>query len=129
MNEFLILIFNLQSGKKCKVRQRHSSKVEKIVEKQPKFESDSNANHHANSYTVGIEHEENKEFKFGLDNPYIKFGYRRKKQQITSYITSMFRLHNETFNIWSHFLGAVLFLSLIISASIYVSKQHLEHDK
>lgn len=48
------------------------------------------------------------------DNKYIKKGYRRWELEWIYYIKSIFKLHNETFNIWSHLIGSFLFITLSI---------------
>lgn len=55
------------------------------------------------------------------DNPYITHYYRKTNQDWKYYFKSMFRWHNETVNIWSHFLGFIG----IITATIYIN---LEYD-
>ena len=34
--------------------------------------------------------------------PYIKTGYRRRYQDAKYYLQSLFWMHNETINIWTH---------------------------
>lgn len=46
--------------------------------------------------------------------PYIFSGYRRTHQPWSYYLSSIFHIHNETLNIWTHLIG-----SLIISYQIY----------
>ncbi|KAI9490337.1 hemolysin-III related-domain-containing protein [Zychaea mexicana] len=48
------------------------------------------------------------------DNIYITAGYRRPTGSYTKCIQSLFYLHNESVNIWSHLLGFILFLGLAI---------------
>ena len=43
------------------------------------------------------------------DNEYILTGYRRASYSYSRSIKSIFALHNETANIWSHLIGAFLF--------------------
>ena len=47
------------------------------------------------------------------NNEYIITGYRKPDNNIKNCLTSMFHIHNETFNIWSHLLGGIIFLILI----------------
>lgn len=51
------------------------------------------------------------------DNPYIHHGYRPISNSIKSCLASWFHLHNETINIISYLLPAVL--SLVAAASLY----------
>ncbi|KAH7131520.1 mPR-like GPCR protein [Dactylonectria estremocensis] len=44
------------------------------------------------------------------DNGYITSGYRQSHSSYAHSFRSLFYLHNETVNIWSHLLGAVVFL-------------------
>jgi adiponectin receptor len=48
------------------------------------------------------------------DNPFILNYYRKTNQSIKYYIYSIFKIHNETFNIWTHILASFLFLSFLI---------------
>lgn len=48
------------------------------------------------------------------DNEYIIKGYRKCEMGYIYYLKSIFQLHNETFNIWTHLLGALLFIGLTI---------------
>ncbi|CCW63324.1 unnamed protein product [Phytomonas sp. EM1] len=47
------------------------------------------------------------------DNEYIITGYR-SYYNTKMCLLSMFRLHNETFNIWTHLAGALIFVVLIV---------------
>mmetsp|Transcript_4744 Transcript_4744/g.8282 ORF Transcript_4744/g.8282 Transcript_4744/m.8282 type:complete len:358 (-) Transcript_4744:39-1112(-) len=51
--------------------------------------------------------------------PYISTGYRIPGTSIRSYLLSAFQFHNETFNIWSHFLSSLIFL--LLSFTLYHS--------
>jgi adiponectin receptor len=42
------------------------------------------------------------------DNAYILSGYRADRNSYASSAKSVFRIHNETVNIWSHLLGALI---------------------
>ncbi|KAI0012139.1 hemolysin-III channel protein Izh2 [Xylariaceae sp. FL0662B] len=46
------------------------------------------------------------------DNGYIVTGYRRESRSIRGSLASLFYVHNESVNIWSHVLGVVIFGSL-----------------
>ena len=45
-------------------------------------------------------------------SPHVKRGYRLGLS-FTQCLRSMFQLHNETVNVWSHLFGAMLFVSLV----------------
>lgn len=42
--------------------------------------------------------------------PYILSGYRRTHQPWSYYLSSIFHIHNETFNIWTHLIGSLLMI-------------------
>ncbi|MCQ2815685.1 MAG: hemolysin III family protein [archaeon] len=52
--------------------------------------------------------------KFMIDNDYIKKGYRLNCDSLKKSIKSLFFLHNETINIWSHLLGAFFMIIVLI---------------
>jgi len=47
-----------------------------------------------------------------IDNEYIVSGYRVHYKGIRKVLSTMFMMHNETFNIWSHLFGQFLYLSI-----------------
>jgi len=47
-----------------------------------------------------------------VDNEYILTGYRVNYVGTGQTLKTMFYLHNETFNIWSHFIGMMVFLAI-----------------
>lgn len=49
-----------------------------------------------------------------IDNPFITTGYRIGFHSLKQALTSLFMWHNETINVWTHLLGKVFYLSLII---------------
>lgn len=54
------------------------------------------------------------------DNEYILTGYRMHYKGFTNVFKTIFMCHNETFNIWSHGLGMLVFLVIaIVILSIY----------
>ena len=54
------------------------------------------------------------------DNNYIQNQYRKWGQGWIYYFKTLFTLHNETFNIWSHLIGSILFISLIVYTNINI---------
>ncbi|KAK1833475.1 adiponectin receptor protein 1 [Podospora conica] len=52
------------------------------------------------------------------DNEFIMTGYRRASFSYAASLKTLFGIHNETANIWSHLLGALLFIAL--SAHFFV---------
>jgi channel protein (hemolysin III family) len=57
--------------------------------------------------------------KFLADNEYIRSGYR-VHFSFKLCIISLFRRHNETLNVWTHLLGAIMFTSLMIATYSYI---------
>jgi adiponectin receptor len=51
--------------------------------------------------------------QFLYDNEFIVKGYRRNFSSIGRIFRSLFMCHNESLNVWSHLLGAILFLCLL----------------
>jgi adiponectin receptor len=54
-----------------------------------------------------------------IDNIFIKRGYRVNFNSYYKAFKSLFMLHNELVNVWSHLIGAILVISVIIY-TIYV---------
>jgi len=54
------------------------------------------------------------------DNDYIQNRYRKWGQTWTYYLKTLFRVHNETFNIWSHLIGSILFIVLSVYTNQYL---------
>ena len=52
------------------------------------------------------------------DNEYLRHGYRPPMQSFSGCFGSMFRMHNETWNIWTHLFGVVMFC--VIALCVYV---------
>ena len=47
-------------------------------------------------------------------DPYIKIGYRHPRDSFRDCFWSLFHLHNETVNIWSHLIAAIIFSVFLI---------------
>ena len=58
--------------------------------------------------------------EFMRDNGYIKTGYLVNCDSITKAVKSVFILHNESVNVWSHMLGAFFVVVLIIYTAICI---------
>ena len=54
------------------------------------------------------------------DNEYIKTGYRINFRKLRQIARSLFMIHNETVNIWSHLIGAIAFIVFLIYAAIFI---------
>lgn len=66
------------------------------------------------------------------DNEYIVGGYRTEQKSVWDSVLTVFSLHNETGNVWTHFLGFFLFLGLAYwfyyhpPTPLAVTAEHLE---
>ena len=58
--------------------------------------------------------------RFIQDNEYIRSGYRINFHNIRSIFCSLFMLHNETVNVWSHLIGVFIFFVLIFIVTFYL---------
>lgn len=58
---------------------------------------------------------------FQKDNEYIKGGYLINCNTPIRLTKSLFMLHNETINIWTHLLGVILVIIFIIYTAIYIT--------
>ena len=59
--------------------------------------------------------------KYIQDNEYIKYGYILNCNTYSRTLKSLFICHNETVNIWSHLLSAIIFIYLIWYTANYIS--------
>ncbi|OMJ66997.1 hypothetical protein SteCoe_35968 [Stentor coeruleus] len=53
------------------------------------------------------------EHEFIKDNEYIRHGYRMNFNSSRKILNSLFMIHNETANVWSHLLGVLIFFCLL----------------
>jgi adiponectin receptor len=56
------------------------------------------------------------------DNDHITHGYRINFNTPRKIFRSLFMVHNESVNIWSHFLPAIIILSLLFSFYLVVDQ-------
>lgn len=63
---------------------------------------------------------------FLQDNEFILRGYRIGFNSRPKILKSLFLLHNETVNVWSHLIGVIVFLGLLIytSVALYASNTY-----
>ena len=54
-----------------------------------------------------------------VDNEFIKTGYRIGYKGYRGVCCTMFKCHNETFNVWSHFLGKLMFFNIALYIAIH----------
>jgi len=66
--------------------------------------------------------------KYLRDNEYIVGYYRPGHWSLRQIIGSLFRLHNETFNIWSHLLGFAFFVVLTVITVVCSERLAAEAD-
>lgn len=58
---------------------------------------------------------------FLQDNNYIKKGYRINCNSLKKAAQSFFTLHNESVNVWTHFIGAITAIILIAYTAIFIT--------
>jgi Ca2+/Na+ antiporter len=73
--------------------------------------------------TVGGIHEAP---EFLRDNEFIHSGYRINFDSYWKILKSLFVLHNEFVNVWSHILGALFVVVLILYTAFYIKSHKLE---
>lgn len=56
-----------------------------------------------------------------IDNEYIKSGYRLYFSNFKELLRSLFMWHNETINVWTHLLGALMVIFLIFYTGFYIT--------
>lgn len=55
------------------------------------------------------------------DNEYIRKGYLLNCNSLLKAIKSLFYLHNESVNVWSHLIGAIFFFCLVWYTAIFIT--------
>jgi methyl-accepting chemotaxis protein len=60
------------------------------------------------------------------DNEYIKRGYLINCHSVRLVLRSLFVCSNETINVWSHLLGCLISIGLIIFTAIFIKRQILK---
>lgn len=102
------------SGAEVKKRRQGPKKVEMSTitnDLDPTNQSKTKAN---KAQTVTVTWQDVSEWH--LDNKYILSGYRREKADYLEIFISLTFLHNETCNVYTHLVGAFLFLPLVTTA-------------
>ena len=61
-------------------------------------------------------------------NQYILNGYRINFNTPMKALKSLFLLHNQSFNVWSHLIAAVFFAVMLTWTALYLSPSTLGHD-
>jgi predicted membrane channel-forming protein YqfA (hemolysin III family) len=67
--------------------------------------------------------------EFMKDNEYIFRGYRIGFNSKRRILSSLFMIHNESVNVWSHLIGATLFVLLVIYSCFYLAPPGLHNDQ
>lgn len=62
------------------------------------------------------------------DNEHITHGYRINFNTPKEIFKSLFMVHNESVNIWSHCLPAIIICVVIISLALIVDTTQISHD-
>jgi len=62
------------------------------------------------------------------DNPNVRFGYRIFFNDYWVCARSLFMIHNETMNVWSHLIGALLFLAMIPYVLVFLKPSSLHES-
>ena len=52
------------------------------------------------------------------DNEHLEHGYRPSNQSFCYYLKSIFKIHNETLNVWTHLIPAIIFLILLVYSNV-----------
>lgn len=60
------------------------------------------------------------------DNEYIKNGYRVNCNSVKKVAKSLFYLHNESVNVWSHLLGTITVIILIVYTAIFITSYNIQ---
>jgi len=106
----------------CTLRRRKNEELRKAAESSSNHED--NADGSMNSTKVWNLLHYSHLPQWMQDNEYIHAHYRPQMSSALDCIRSgLFHLHNETVNIWSHVLGALLFIGLIIFVYTHFSKE------
>ena len=67
--------------------------------------------------------------EFIKNNHFIRRGYRINHKTYKDALMSLFTIHNESVNIWSHFIGALLFTFCIFYLMISMQPPSLQSNK
>ena len=66
---------------------------------------------------------------FVKDNKHIKTGYRICFHTYWEAARTLFMIHNETLNVWSHLIGALFFSFLVFYVLIYLHPTSLHENE
>lgn len=59
--------------------------------------------------------------EFTRDNEYVKKGYRVNFNSVKRILRSLFMIHNESMNVWSHLCGVLLFITFVAYIAVWIS--------
>ena len=65
---------------------------------------------------------------FIRDNEYLRTGYRIFFHTYDVCAKSLFMMHNETVNVWSHLIGSLIFIGMIFYVLVFLSPTSLHGD-
>ncbi|KDO23110.1 hypothetical protein SPRG_11954 [Saprolegnia parasitica CBS 223.65] len=74
---------------------------------------------HSSSRLADLDELAQHDHEFLFNNPFIRSGYRLHYTSPTQCVKSLFQLHNETWNVWTHLVGALLFGVFFASVALY----------
>ena len=63
------------------------------------------------------------------DNKHLTTGWRICYHTYWECARSLFQIHNETMNVWSHLIGALFFMFMALYVLIYLAPATLQADK
>ena len=66
--------------------------------------------------------------EFIRDNEHLRTGYRIFFHTYDLCARSLFMMHNETINVWSHLIGSLIFIGMIFYVLIFLSPTSLHGD-
>ncbi|CAK4069840.1 unnamed protein product [Aphanomyces euteiches] len=66
-------------------------------------------------------------FAYMAENTYIHHGYRIH-YSMKECLLSLFEMHNETLNVWTHMIGALIFFSLLVFVYLQMESIHVVNE-
>ena len=62
------------------------------------------------------------------DNPYLRTGFRICFHSYYDCVRSLFMIHNETMNVWSHLIGCLIFVCIAFYVLIFLKPTSLHES-
>ena len=66
--------------------------------------------------------------EFIRDNEHLKTGYRINFHTYEECARSLFMVHNETVNVWSHLIGSLIFIGMVFYVLVYLPPTSLHGE-